>query len=225
MATAAQEFLGAVGFDAGTTSTERMAARTASAFRAFLSAEPFDLVTFDNDSQFGGVVCVRNIEFVSLCEHHEMPFFGRARLAYVPDGRIIGLSKSARVATYFGRRRKVEARLTIQLRGGSRSSSCPSEWASCLTPRTRACRFVAPDPWGPRHGHPRSRGNHCATRLCGPSSSEPRACASESAGGRDAYRIATIASQRGALARWRVGLVPRRAGSAWRAASPAGGAV
>ena len=61
------------------------------------------------------MVVVRDIEFYSLCEHHMLPFFGRAHVAYLPNGKIVGLSKIARVIDVFARRLQVQERLTTQV--------------------------------------------------------------------------------------------------------------
>jgi len=61
------------------------------------------------------MILVRDIELYSLCEHHMLPFFGRAHVAYLPDGRIVGLSKVARVVDVFARRLQVQERLTDQI--------------------------------------------------------------------------------------------------------------
>lgn len=61
------------------------------------------------------MVVVHDIEFYSMCEHHMLPFFGKAHVAYIPDGQIVGLSKIARVVDVFARRLQVQERLTDQI--------------------------------------------------------------------------------------------------------------
>jgi GTP cyclohydrolase I len=61
------------------------------------------------------MICVRDIEIYSMCEHHMLPFFGRAHVAYLPDGKIVGLSKIPRVVEVFARRLQVQERLTDQV--------------------------------------------------------------------------------------------------------------
>jgi GTP cyclohydrolase IA len=67
------------------------------------------------DSEVSEIILVKNIELYSLCEHHLIPFIGKAHVAYIPNGRVVGLSKTARIVDMFARRLQIQENLTMQI--------------------------------------------------------------------------------------------------------------
>ena len=80
----------------------------------FLNHEPFNFTTFENEGN-DEMIVVKNIPFYSLCEHHTLPFFGTACIGYLPDKKLAGLSKLARVVYQFSHRLQNQERLTNQI--------------------------------------------------------------------------------------------------------------
>jgi GTP cyclohydrolase I len=78
------------------------------------------------EEEHDNMIMVRDIELYSLCEHHMLPFFGKAHVAYIPNGKIVGLSKIPRIVDVFARRLQVQERLTEQIAEGLCSVLHPS---------------------------------------------------------------------------------------------------
>jgi GTP cyclohydrolase I len=93
--------------------------RVARAYAELTAGYHIDPVRLINDAIFtvdyDEMVVVRDIDFYSLCEHHMLPFYGRAHVAYIPQGKVIGLSKIPRIVEMFARRLQVQERMTVQI--------------------------------------------------------------------------------------------------------------
>ena len=117
---AVREILLAVGEDPerdGLIDTPSRVARMYAEQFAGLRQEPEDVLTTVFDAEHDEIVLVRDIEVYSMCEHHLVPFFGKAHIGYIPNvkGEITGLSKLARLADVYARRPQVQERMTSQI--------------------------------------------------------------------------------------------------------------
>jgi GTP cyclohydrolase IA len=112
---AAAALLDALGLDRSKEPLGGTPGRIARAYAELLTPRNFSLTTFPNDEGYDELVIARDIPFTSVCEHHLLPFIGTAVVGYLPDERIIGLSKLARVVELFARRPQVQERMTTQI--------------------------------------------------------------------------------------------------------------
>jgi GTP cyclohydrolase I len=112
---AAAAFMSALGIDVHAAGLAETPGRMARAYAEMLTPRDFALTTFDNDEGYDELVLGRSIPIRSVCEHHLLPFVGVAHVGYLPGGRILGLSKLARVVEMFARRPQVQERLTKQV--------------------------------------------------------------------------------------------------------------
>lgn len=114
-----RQILAVVGEDISREGLLKTPKRAAEAMRYMTQGYTQDITKIVNGAVFqednDDMVAVRNIEFFSLCEHHLLPFFGFAHVAYIPKGKIIGISKIARIVDVFARRLQVQERLTQQI--------------------------------------------------------------------------------------------------------------
>lgn len=108
-----------IGEDPGREGLQGTPGRVARAYAELTAGYRIDPVRLINDAIFtvdyDEMVVVRDIDFYSLCEHHMLPFYGRAHVAYIPQGKVIGLSKIPRIVEMFARRLQVQERMTVQI--------------------------------------------------------------------------------------------------------------
>ena len=114
-----ESLLKEIGEDPGREGLKRTPKRVAQALDFLTSGYRQDPRAVLNQAVFeeecNEMVLLRDIDFYSMCEHHILPFFGRAHVAYVPDGRIVGLSKLARIVDLMARKLQVQERLTNEI--------------------------------------------------------------------------------------------------------------
>ncbi|MGP8160644.1 MAG: GTP cyclohydrolase I FolE [Candidatus Dormibacteria bacterium] len=119
LAALARDLLTELGEDPGREALLRTPARVADSLRFLTQGYGVDVREVIRDAVYAEpyeeMVLVRDVEVYSLCEHHLLPFYGRAHIAYMPRGRIVGLSKLPRVVDVFARRLQVQERLTTQI--------------------------------------------------------------------------------------------------------------
>ena len=112
---AAADFLRALGLALDRPGLAKTPRRMALAYAEMLTPAEFDLTTFPNEDGYNELVLVRDIPLTSVCEHHLLPFLGRAHVGYLPGDRILGLSKLARLVELHSRGPQVQERLTKQI--------------------------------------------------------------------------------------------------------------
>ncbi len=115
---AVREIIAAIGEDAerdGLRETPRRIADMYEEIFAGLRTDPYQFLDVTFDEAYAEMVVLKDIPFYSMCEHHFAPFHGVAHVAYIPSGRVVGLSKLARVVEAYARRPQVQERLTAQI--------------------------------------------------------------------------------------------------------------
>jgi GTP cyclohydrolase I len=141
---AVREILLAVGEDPdreGLLKTPNRVARAYGELMAGLQDDPRRHLKTIFHERYDEVVLLRDIEFHSLCEHHLLPFTGKAHVAYLPDGKVVGLSKLARLVEGFARRPQVQERLTTQIADALWDELAPIG-AACVIEATHTCMTI-----------------------------------------------------------------------------------
>jgi len=141
---AVREILQAVGEDPDREGLLRTPARVARAYAelmAGLNEDPRIHLKTVFHEQYDEVVLLRDVTFHSLCEHHLLPFTGKAHVAYLPDGKVVGLSKLARLVEGYARRPQVQERLTTQIADALMEELNPLG-AACVIEATHTCMTI-----------------------------------------------------------------------------------
>ena len=124
-----KDILGKLGEDPSREGLDKTPERVAKAMQFMMQGYELDAHAILDSAKFhepmSEMIIVKDIEIYSLCEHHMLPFFGKAHVAYIPNGWITGLSKVARVVDVFARRLQVQERLTTQILHAIRDSLQP----------------------------------------------------------------------------------------------------
>jgi GTP cyclohydrolase I len=141
---AVREILLAVGEDPdreGLLKTPNRVARAYGELMAGLQDDPKRHLKTVFNERYDEIVLLRDIEFHSLCEHHLLPFTGKAHVAYLPDGKVVGLSKLARLVEGYARRPQVQERLTTQIADALMDELQPLG-AACVIEATHTCMTI-----------------------------------------------------------------------------------
>ncbi len=141
---AVREILIAVGEDPdreGLIKTPHRVAKSYAELMAGMREDPRAHLKTVFKERYDEIVLLRNIEFHSLCEHHLLPFTGRAHVAYLPDGKVVGLSKLARLVEGFARRPQVQERLTTQIADALWEELSP-QGAACVIEAVHTCMTI-----------------------------------------------------------------------------------
>ena len=144
VAKAVREILLAVGEDPDREGLVRTPARVARAYGelfAGLREDPREHLSTVFTADYDEVVVLRDIPFASVCEHHLLPFTGRASVAYLPQGKVVGLSKLARLVEGYARRPQIQEQLTVQICEAMMQALAP-KGAAVVVEATHSCMTI-----------------------------------------------------------------------------------
>ena len=113
-----KELLVEIGEDPSREGLLKTPERVAKSYKTLFSGyniDPASIITVFDDEKYDEMIVVKDIEFYSFCEHHMLPFFGKAHIGYIPNGKIVGLSKIPRIVDIFSRRLQNQERITQQV--------------------------------------------------------------------------------------------------------------